>query len=85
MVALNLTVNAQQLSDQAHKGSISQSETAALNDRMASHWHWAEASFAVAGAAALGGLWLVLGPRGSIQPTGTFGGNSGTVGLAGDF
>ncbi len=85
MAALSLTLNAQQLSDQAHKGTISQSETAALNDRMASRRHWAEASFAVAGAAALTGVWLVFAPHGSIQPTGAFDSNSGTVGLAGDF
>jgi len=85
VAALTLTVTAQQLSDRANKPSTSQSETAVLNDRVASQRRWAAASFGLAGAAALSGAWLILGPRGSIQPTGAFDSTSGTLGLAGGF
>jgi hypothetical protein len=85
IVAIGFTADAQRLSQQAHSPSISQSETAALNDRMASRRRIAEISAGVAGAAALAGAWLVFGPRTSVYPAGAFDGNSGTVGLAGGF
>jgi hypothetical protein len=85
IVAIGFTADAQRLSQQAHSPSISQSQTAALNDRMASRRRIAEISAGVAGAAALAGAWLVFGPRTSVYPAGAFDGNSGTVGLAGGF
>jgi len=85
IVAIGFSADAQRLSQQAHSSSISQSQTAALNDRMASRRRIAEISAGVAGAAALAGAWLVFGPRTSVYPAGAFDGNSGTVGLAGGF
>jgi hypothetical protein len=85
IVAIGFAADAQRLSQQARSSSISQSETASLNDRMASRRRIAEISAGMAGAAALAGAWLVFGPRTSVYPAGAFDGNSGTVGLAGGF
>ncbi len=85
LAALGLAVSSQQLSREANSPSISQSETAALNDRMASRRRLAQISAGLAGAAALTGAWLLFAPRTTVYPLGAFDNTSGTIGLAGGF
>lgn len=84
-VAIGLTVSARQVSQQA-RSAPSQRETADLNQRLSTRRGWAEVSYGLAGTAALGGVWLLFGPRSAaVQPTGAFDSTSGTLGLAGEF
>ncbi len=84
--AFGWTVAARQASQEA-RAATSQQATAQLNQRLAERRRWAEVSYGLAGTALLGGAWLLFGPRGTVQPQGTFDTRSGagTVGVAGDF
>jgi hypothetical protein len=84
--AFGWTVAARQASQEA-RAATSQQATADFNQRLADRRRWAEVSYGIAGAALLGGAWLLFGPRGTVQPQGAFDSRSGsgTIGVTGDF
>ena len=84
-VAAGLAIWARRLSQEA-RGAASQTETVALNQRLADRRRWAGISLGVAGTAAVAGGFALLWPRSPVQPTWTLGqSSSGTLGLAGGF